>query len=114
MVRDGYSGYCDQVSFVLVQLALENGIQARHVGLEGHVVMEAWYDNDWHMYDPDMKIVPAGPDGTILSVDALSRSDTLLEKYYSGTGFVDIIKSREDNNFVSTPAGSRFDWLNSL
>lgn len=51
-VSRGHSLFCDQSSYLLLCLALESDIRARHVGLDGHVVMEAWYNNDWHLYDP--------------------------------------------------------------
>jgi hypothetical protein len=114
MVERGHSLICDQSSYLLLTLALSQGIEARHVGLNGHVVMEAWFDSDWHMYDPDLEVVPLDPYGRMLSVEELASTPKLLEKYYGPHGVQDIIASREDNTYVSYPAGARFEWKANL
>ena len=114
LVRKGHSLLCDQASYVLLRLALEHGIRARHVGLDGHVVMEAWYDSDWHLYDPDLEVVPLNSDGQVLSVEKLAQDQVLLEKYYGPHGAVDIISSRENNTYMSYPEGARFEWKTNV
>jgi hypothetical protein len=47
LVSGGHCLFCDQSSYLLLNLALKAGIRARHVGLGGLVVMEAWYDGNW-------------------------------------------------------------------
>ena len=49
-----------------MQLADKAGIRPRHVGLFGHVVMEAWYDGEWHMYDPDFEVIALDDSGSVL------------------------------------------------
>lgn len=114
LVGKGYSLFCGQSSYVLLSLALANGIKARHVGLDGHVVMEAWYDSDWHLYDPDLEVVPLDSAGQVLSVEKLALNQELLEKYYAPHGAVHIVGSRENNTYMSYPEGSRFEWKTNV
>jgi hypothetical protein len=83
-VRNGHSVNCGQASYALLELALKSGITARHVGLNGHVVMEAWYDNDWHLYDPDLEVVPRDSQGAVLSVEELAQDQEMLAASYTG------------------------------
>jgi hypothetical protein len=85
LVRKGNSIICSQTSDVLVQVAIRNGIPARSVGLNGHVVMEVWFENGWHCFDPDLEVVPIDPaSGKIQSVEEASINEILLKKYYNG------------------------------
>ena len=112
----GHSLICSQSSYLLMQVALQNGIVARHVGLNGHVVMEAWYDNDWHMFDPDREIIIRDRQGTILSVEEISIDMELMKKKYAGDheDLIPIIASREDNSFISYPPGCYFEWKSQV
>ena len=112
----GHSLVCSQSSYLLMQLALQSGIVARHVGLNGHVVMEAWYDRDWHMFDPDLEVVIRGERGDILSVEEISTDLELMNREYAGEHeeLIPIIASREDNSFVSYPPGSYFEWKSQV
>ena len=74
LVNLGHSSLCSEQAYLLQTLAESQGIRTRSVGLNGHVVMEAWYDNDWHLYDPDLEVVPLLDDGRVLSLDELARS----------------------------------------
>jgi hypothetical protein len=119
MVQRGYSLLCDQSSYVLLQLALEQGIRARHVGLDGHVVMEAWYDDDWHLFDPDLEVVPQNENGRVLSVEELVHSPGLLDHYYGkykseNVPVVAILGSRENNTFMTYPQGAWFEWKSNV
>jgi hypothetical protein len=116
MLAKGHSLTCSQSSYVLLQAALKAGIRARHVGLNGHVVMEAWYDNEWHMYDPDAEVVPLNADGRVVSVEELAKSPELLDQYYSGiqSRLRPFIASREDNTFMSYPVGTYFEWKSQV
>lgn len=111
-VAKGHSLICSQSSYLLMQMALREGIVSRHVGLNGHVVMEAWYDDNWHLFDPDAEVVPRNSEGYVLSVTELSKSPSILRSAYSGVkgDFVHIISSRQDNSFVSYPKGAYFEW----
>lgn len=115
MVSNGNSLLCDQVSYLLVKLALENDIKARHVGLDGHVVMEAWYDSEWHLYDPSFEIIPIDETGQILSVENLAQNKKLLNFYYGKFNKIpNIIGTRENNTYMSYPEGARFVWKAEL
>ena len=111
-LASGHSLVCSQSSYLLLQLALDEGIPARHVGLIGHVVMEAWYDGDWHLYDPDTEATPVQANGDIPSVEELALDRDLLERAYTGENaqYVDIIASRENNTYMSYPVGTHFTW----
>jgi len=114
MVAKGHSLFCDQSSYLLASLSLANGIKARHVGLDGHVVMEAWYDSDWHLYDPDLEVVPLDSTGQVLSVENLALNKELLDKYYGPHGVAHIVGSRENNTYMSYPEGSWFEWKSNV
>ena len=124
LLKYGNVAICDQQSYLLVALALERGIQARHVGLGGHIVMEAWYDNDWHMYDPDEEVIAIDQENInagVKSVEFLSRNPDLIWKLYSGhrsgptlKKIVGFFMTRENNNFVSVPEGSWFNWKSQV
>ena len=116
MVSRGHSLFCGQASYLLVRMALDSGIIARHVGLNGHVVMEAVYDGGWHLYDPDMEVVPLAADGRVLGLDELVRAPHLLERNYAGPKAVVIpyLRSIEDNTFMSYPQGSWFVWKSEV
>ncbi|MBN2374455.1 hypothetical protein JXL19_11780 [bacterium] len=112
LLSKGWSLLCDQSSYLLLKMAIKSGISARHVGLYGHVVMEAWYDNDWHLYDPDMEVIAINDAGRVMGVEELSRDKDILLKLYSGPkgSVAELIATRENNTFVSYPPGSRFEW----
>ena len=112
----GHSLICSQSSYLLMQAALRCGIIARHVGLYGHVVMEAWYDDDWHMFDPDSEVLVKNSVGTVLSVDEISRDMPLLREVYVGRQkkLISIFASREDNSFASYPVGTYFEWKSQV
>lgn len=114
MLRKGHSLLCDQSSYLLLRLAHDHGFRVRHVGLNGHVVMEAWYDNDWHLYDPDLEVVPVDLQGRVLSIEKLSHEKGLLHDLYGKHGMVDIVGSLQDDNYVSYPEAARFTWQAEL
>ena len=119
MVRRGYSLLCGQSSYVLLTLARERGVRVRHVGLVGHVVMEAWYDDDWHLFDPDLEVVPTDSAGRVLSVESLAQRSDLLEQYYGvydgeNASVVEILGSRENNTYMSYPLGAWFEWKSNV
>lgn len=119
MVRRGHSLLCGQSAYVLLTLAQEHGVVVRHVGLVGHVVMEAWYNDDWHLFDPDLEVVPEDSDGRVLSVEELARRPELLERYYgeydgTNASMVEILISRENNTYMSYPPGTWFEWKSNV
>lgn len=50
---------CSQQSIVLMELLRRKGFDTRAVAFQGkkggHFCFEAYYDNSWHFYDPDME-----------------------------------------------------------
>ena len=115
LVSHGYSLFCDQASYLLLHLAHAHGFKARHIGLQGHVVMEVWYDNDWHLYDPDLEIIPTNEQGRVLSLDELAHNEPLLTRYYGPhPDMVDLIRHRENHLYMSTPEEARFEWKGNV
>lgn len=119
MARRGHSLLCGQSSYVLLTLAQEHGIRVRHVGLFGHVVMEAWYDDDWHLFDPDLEVVPRDSNGGVLSVQKLAQSPDLLDQYYGehdgdNASMVEILGTRKNNTYMSYPPGAWFEWKSNV
>lgn len=106
---------CSQISYLLMMVAIKSGVVVRHVGLMGHVVMEAWYEGEWHMFDPDVGVIPRH-NGKVLSVRSLAYREELIKKFYRGskeeTGMT--ILSRENNSFVSYPVGAYFEWKSQM
>jgi hypothetical protein len=86
LLRNGHSALCGDVSYVLMRLAEKSGIPTRHVLLDGHIIMEAWYDGNWHAYDPDMEVVIRNKDGRVLSVREVANSPDRIQREYSVRG----------------------------
>lgn len=114
-VSHGHSLLCDQASYLMVQLAREHGFKARQIGLQGHVVMEVWYDGNWHLYDPDLEVIPIDATGRVLSLVDLSKDDVLRQQYYGRhSNMADLVKHRENFLYMSMPEGARFEWKGNL
>ncbi len=100
----GY-GFCDDASNSFMALAKQAGLKARVWHLSGHVVSEAYYDGDWHMFDADGELFYAlASDQTIAGVRRLARSPQLIRNnpspnplYYDTEHIVDLYTSRRDN-----------------
>jgi hypothetical protein len=86
LLRNGHSALCGDVSHVLMRLAEMSGIFTRHVLLDGHIVMEAWYDGGWHAYDPDLEVVIRDDAGRVLSVRGVADSPDRIRREYSVRG----------------------------
>lgn len=114
MVSHGYSLLCDQAAYLLLHLAEKHGIKARQVGLQGHVVMEAWYEGGWHLYDPDLEVIPVDAQGKVLSLQELARNEELLTKYYGPHEMADLIRHTENHLLMEGRPGSRFEWKGNL
>lgn len=110
ILRLGNEGFCSQQSYILTRLANDLGLSARQVGLNGHVVAEVWYDDDWHMLDPDYELAIRGAHGQIASVAELERDRPRLVSAYGSKApaVIGFYQSRQDN--ASYPAGSYFVW----
>lgn len=114
-------GSCSELSYIMVAMAENLNIRARHVGLNGHVVMEAYYDNDFHMYDPLYKVKPL-LQGNVVSVSWLEKNPKILRSFYQQEisdpklleSTLSFFKSRDDNSFVSYPPLAQFNWKASV
>jgi hypothetical protein len=81
--------------------------------------MEAWYEGDWHLFDPDLEVVPRNREGEILSVEELAQNPPLLREFYGDhqgeqASMVEILGSREDNTYMSYPPGAWFEWKSNV
>ena len=109
ILRFGSQAICSQAAYLLMTLARKAGLKARHVGLYGHVVMEAWYDGDWHMFDADQEIIPI-VDGEVLSVEELALNPAALKRYYGySDALVEVISSRQNHTYANHN-GAQFVW----
>ena len=73
-------GYCNCGGFArtLAMLASLAGLEARVVGLHGHVVTEIFYEGSWHAFDANLQAVYHKSDGTLASIDEIHRNPQLL------------------------------------
>jgi hypothetical protein len=117
LLKQGHSAACTQVSYVLLRLAMRAGIQTRHVGLRGHSVMEAWYDDDWHMYDPDFEVFAGASPDAVLSTDEFARQPELVEAVYRGRATLEYVRrifDRSQMTFVAHPRGATCHWKGNV
>ena len=108
-----YYGFCDQQSYVLLRLAQKFGFSGRHVGMSGHVVVEIYYNNEFHLYDPDLEVIPEDKNGKVLSIAKLIQNDFLLQKYYTPHA-INIFKNIKAHNYIAYPKGGWFTWTANL
>ncbi len=113
LLRNGHSALCGDVSHVLLRLAERSGIRARHVLLNGHIVMEAFYEGSYHAYDPDLEVTVRDKSGQVLSVRAAAADMELVLRAYAGRGDSEFIiaigkilgDTSDDVYLVYPPAG---------
>lgn len=117
LVARGRGALCGQASYTLMKLAQLNDIRVRHVGLLGHVVMEAWYNEQWHMYDPDNEGPSMGMINTnkpIPSVNKIANNKNLYQKIYSNNPksnkFWNVFQTQYNNTYMTYPPGTWFHW----
>jgi hypothetical protein len=115
LLRYGHSALCGDVSHVLIRLAEKAGIPARHVLLNGHIVMEAWYDGNWHAYDPDLEVVLRDGQGRVPSVMEMAGSPDRIRDAYSVRGdssflrtILQIYGNIPSHRYIAYPRGSIF------
>jgi hypothetical protein len=72
---------CHQIAQAMVDLATRQGIEARVVALDGHVVAEGRYGGAWHGFDPDYGVAYRDG-GRILSVEELADSPEAARRVY--------------------------------
>ena len=102
LLKYGYTAMCHQASWVLAAMAREEKIPFRHVNLSGHVVMEAGWDNQWHMYDPTYEVIPKY-DGKIVDANFLENRPDLARLFFGKRGNVvaGLFATKCNNSFVT-------------
>ena len=101
----GGGGLCNELSAVVNEVAMINGLQTRFIGLSGHVVAEVKTADGWQIADPDYGVVyPHGlkemekADMTPLIVNELAGKGYTpwkIDKYLT------ILQSADDNTTQS-------------
>ena len=97
----GY-GFCDDAALSLSSLWKEAGFEARAWGIGGHVVAEVFYDNAWHMYDPDHYVFFENEDKTVASLEELEQNPEIVKNTRDPAGYdskvmADLYASKENN-----------------
>ena len=87
-----YCGGCQYEASNLVILCRQAGLPARAVWLNklneygSHCVAEVWYDNDWHLFDPDQRTFYRDSDNTnIASYLTLHENPSLVSRSHDGS-----------------------------
>jgi hypothetical protein len=117
LISRGHSLICSQHSYVLMNLAIQSGLIARHVGLNGHVVCEIYWDGNWHMFDPSMELLALDvTTNEIVSVSRLEKNPELVHTLYpsSRSNLAETFISAEDNSFNAHPLGVYFEWKSQV
>jgi hypothetical protein len=117
LISRGHSLICSQHSYVLMKLSIQSGLTARHVGLNGHVVCEIFWDRKWHMFDPSMELFALDmTTDRIESVSGLEQNPSLAHTLYPKhrSNFADTFISSEDNSFNAHPLGVYFEWKSQV
>jgi hypothetical protein len=101
LLRRGHAALCGQISQLLADMARELGIEARLIQLEGHVVMEAYFDGAWHMYDADAEVGASSLFDAPPAIDELIADPDRLTALYAPNNpqMVPVILST-DNNWI--------------
>ena len=87
----GY-GWCSDSALSLVQLLHLANYKARLVSIEDHLVGEVYYDEAWHMLDPDREVYYKNLKGEIASVKEIVNNNQLLNQpFFTGEKGVDVI-----------------------
>ena len=118
LLRRSHTALCGQVSQVLVDMARQSGIEARLIDLDGHVVMEAFHGDSWHMYDVDAEVGPNDTQNSLPSLESLSNSPERLEALYSANNpqMIPLLLRSEKHHYVSNlnPARLRFERVSEI
>lgn len=97
----GRGGLCSKVSAVMNRIAERNGLEARFIGLNGHVVSEIKTENGWRVADPDYGVTydvglgylegENGPQTMKSALRGMGYNDKTTESY------IKVFQSAEDN-----------------
>jgi hypothetical protein len=97
----GEGGLCSEVAAVMNSIAMRSGLNARFIGLNGHVVSEVQTVNGWRIADPDFGVtypgslkLLEGENGPVIIRNVLKtkgyRKDTI-------DSIIKLFQSSEDN-----------------
>lgn len=96
---------CGDTAHVLAQMGSMMGIKSRSIHIEdpqgknSHAITEFFYNNGWHMYDADRKVVYKNRDGSIASYNDIKTNPSLLEqtkKQIDGNDGINLTKMQND------------------
>ncbi len=98
----GY-GLCDDAATSYMRLAKKAGLKARVWELTSHIVPEVYYDDAWHLLDPDGEVYYLDDDNqTIASIERLEQRADLIrrqpENYYDDVELMVGLYTTPDNN----------------
>ncbi len=109
--------WCGDVAHLAIDLFASAGYPGRVVQLGNHQIAEIYYDNDWHYFDADLFSggdIVLMPDGSIPSVDELSRLESnpldSLPTYYEQL----IVRSCFDKKADGKSYGAAYHYFSSL
>lgn len=80
-------GCCDQSAAALAWIWQEMGYQVRVAFMTFHTVPEIWYENAWHMLDPDHEVLYRKDDGAIASVAEIIADPSLVARTADSHGY---------------------------
>lgn len=112
------SGYCDDASAVLANLGKVAGLLTQVIELNGHVVMQFFYDNSWHLFDPDKRVYYQNKNAEVASLEQLYSTPKLLEdglvSHYQNRDVKALVKQQNRNLILSKEDNSVGSWYQDL
>jgi hypothetical protein len=96
LVKHGMAA-CSQQAIVMMEILKQRGFEVRKLGLTGHFILEAFYDKEWHIFDPNKE-----PEFQGASHDSLDTflNNGYLTKAYSAKATPEAVKKMFSNRQV--------------
>lgn len=91
-LRKTSSLLCGQKANILAEALRKVGLEAREVGLDGHVVLEVQVDGLWLLLDPDLEVYGNVDENEIIGVRALVQDAGMIRQLYSHINDSDHVK----------------------
>jgi len=109
-------GLCGEQSIAFMHVLGEDNITTRYVAVWGisgfgvscyasHALVEAWYDDAWHLFDPTFSLYFIDIDGHVLSMDEL-----LAKKFSNPACIGDAAKGSELLGYVQSHFAITYGW----
>ncbi len=92
LVNSGGS-LCGFRSAAMTNLLKHRGVHARSWCLQGHVISEAFIQNNWHVYDPDLGVVYFNEHGNICNYSELSQNPGYISHPHKITSLLGVCDS---------------------